>query len=691
MNTLLRGASDAKTEPWIAWLFLGVALLQVVPVWSGPYFPTSDGPAHLYNAWVLRELALGHDNAVTRTYAVNAKPYPNFLDHLALATLLGPFSPRTAEKIFVSAIVLFFLGALWLFAGAIDPRASLFAFLAVPLAHHLLLQSGFYNFSLGAALYFVIVAVWWRRRERDDWQTIAVVAILLLACYFAHPMPALLAIGTIGLLWLTALRGRHARHLLAFVPVLPLLAWFLAGDRGESARLWSFWNRLTFLAQTQDVITWSPGQLRFGAALCVLTLALMLTTIVVERRRPEADAFLLVLAAVIGIDLLAPNSTAGGAMVLERLGLFIALLPLPWLTPRLGTRGRAAFAVVMTVVAVAHAAYLAHNDRRIARETARLVRAARAIPPDSTVLPVVFDRQPEGTLLALLWHATAYAAIERRLVDLNNYEPGTGYFPIRYRQARMNGVESIGDSAAGLAERAMPFAQYLFFWHVPESVEVGDAYALVATSAEARIYRRRGADDADELLLPLAGTSADSDGPHGERWGVEQSVRNRGARPVSVVLSACAAPPCGFILEPGQTRRIANDDRWHPYIVALIERPNRVDVSTVVHRIDRDGTTSRLAIPSIPFAAFRENQLDFGGVAPAERVTLRLWVLGAAPAPVVVDVDGTRTALATDANGFLKQQIAAGAHVRVNANARLWGFVTATGARGAGTTYLPRQ
>jgi hypothetical protein len=142
----------------------------------GAVLPDRGRPAHLYNAWVLRELALGHDNAVTRTFAIDAKPYPNLLDHIALALLLGEFPPRVAEKVFVSGILLLFLGGLWLFAGAVDARASLFAFLGVPLAHHLLLQSGFYNFSLGAGLYFITVAVWWRRRERDDSQTIAIVA-----------------------------------------------------------------------------------------------------------------------------------------------------------------------------------------------------------------------------------------------------------------------------------------------------------------------------------------------------------------------------------------------------------------------------------------------------------------------------------------------------------------------------------
>ena len=689
-----------KIEAWIARLFLFLALLQIAPVWCAPYFPTADGPAHLYNAFVMRELVLRHDNAVTRTYAIDVKPYPNLLDHVILAALLGPFPPPVAEKIFVSAIILLFLGGLWLFAGAVDPRASLFAFLGLPLAHHLLLQSGFYNFSLGAALYFVIVAVWWRRRERDDGQTIAIVALLLVLCYFAHPMPALLAIGTIGLLWLSALRGRHARHLLAFVPVLPLLAWFVARERGGGGpSAWTAWNRLTFLAQTQDVVTFSPAQLRFGAMLCVLTVAFMLITIAIERRRREADAFLLVLAAVFIIYELAPGSTAGGAMVLERIALFIALLPLPWLTPRLSPRTRASFAIAMAIVGAAQAVYLIRHDRRLARETTRLVRAARAIPPDSTVLPVVFDRQPKGTLLATMWHATAYAAIERRLVDLNNYEPSTGYFPVRYRDARMNGVESIADDAADFpVGRAAFVARTIFLWHMPGDAPVlarlEPEYKLLGASDEARIYERRAQQSLtafDELLLPLAGTSADTGGPNGERWGVEQEIRNRGAQPVGVELSACApGVPCAFTLAPGEVKRIANDDRWDPYIVARVERLAGVDVATIVHRIDRDGTVSRLAIPSIPFAAFRNGALDFGDLPANERLALRVWILGAAPAAVTVIENGAPRVFPTDASGFLNTRELRGGRLRVNANARLWGFVTATGARGVGTLHLPR-
>jgi len=675
-----------SSDRWIAWLFLAVALLQLAPVWAVRYYPTMDGPAHLYNAWAMRELVLRHDNAVTRTYAIDTHPYPNVLDHVVLAMLLGIFEAPVAEKVFVSAVILLFLGGMWMFAGAADPRASLFAFLAVPLAHHALLKSGFYNFSLSAALYFVIVALWWRRRDRADWQTITLIGLLLLLCYFAHPMSTVLAIGSIALL------SRNPKHYLAFAPVLPLLAWFTLRTRGHShPSRWSAWNHLTFLGQTQNIVTYAGWQLKFGAALCALTLLLMAITIAVERRRRDADVFLLILIAMLAAYMLGPESTAGGAMVLERIALFIPLLPLPWLTPRLGRAGRAAFAIVMAVVCVANAVWLARNDRRIARETTAIVRAGRTIPPDHTFFPIPVDRQPEGTFMALLWHTGEYVAIERRLVDLNNYEPRTRYFPLKYRDPRLYGVESIANDATDFpVDRMEEFAQFLFTWKMPDDAPVlarlDGPYHLEAISKDARIYRRR-MFDFDEVLLPLAGTKADADGPDGGRWGVEQEVRNRGVRPATVELHG-GGP---FTLAPGEAKRITSDER---YVVAHVA--GDVGITTVVHRIDPNGTVSRLSIPSVPFSAFRRRRIEFDALPRDQRLTLRLWCYG-----VVGDVQvGDRT-VALDANGFAEVHdfnLGSGAphpaFVRVDAgddDTILWGIVTATSGHDAGSLYTPRN
>src|SRR5207302_3889750 len=211
-------------------LYFAIAILYLVPIWSVAHLPTSDGPSHLYNSWILRELIAGNSGPISRFFEIDWRPHPNWIGHALLALLMTIAPPVIAEKIFFSAIILLFFASIWLYAGK-----SVYAFLAFPFAYHQFLQTGFYNFSVSISLYFLIVAMWWKRRESPNPKTIALIAVLLIVCYFSHPMSTVLAMGSIGLLWLLTLRGRHAAHLLAFVPVIPLLAWFAWQRRPEAA------------------------------------------------------------------------------------------------------------------------------------------------------------------------------------------------------------------------------------------------------------------------------------------------------------------------------------------------------------------------------------------------------------------------------------------------------------------------
>ncbi len=134
-------------------LYLALALLYLVPIWSVDHLPTPDGPALLYNSWILHELIAGDTSAISRYYAIDWRPHPNWTSHALLAMLMTVFSPVTAEKILFSAIVLLFLWSIWIFAGR-------YAFFAFPFAYHYFLLHGLYDISIGIALFFLIVAIW---------------------------------------------------------------------------------------------------------------------------------------------------------------------------------------------------------------------------------------------------------------------------------------------------------------------------------------------------------------------------------------------------------------------------------------------------------------------------------------------------------------------------------------------------
>jgi len=61
---------------------------------------------------------------------------------------------------------------------------------------------------------------------------------------------------------------------------------------------------------------------------------------------------------------------------------------------------------------------------------------------DTAVLPLIRDvRPPRGAFVPVLMHAFDYAAVEKHDIDVANYEAGSGYFPIRFR----DGCRRAGD------------------------------------------------------------------------------------------------------------------------------------------------------------------------------------------------------------------------------------------------------
>jgi hypothetical protein len=74
-------------------LYVALALVYHVPVWAVGYLPTTDGPAHTYNAWVLRQLRGSEPSWLDRYYEVDAQPLPNWLGHAVMAGLMGVVPP----------------------------------------------------------------------------------------------------------------------------------------------------------------------------------------------------------------------------------------------------------------------------------------------------------------------------------------------------------------------------------------------------------------------------------------------------------------------------------------------------------------------------------------------------------------------------------------------------------------------
>jgi hypothetical protein len=709
---------SSENEPrWLAPIFFALVVLFIIPVWVVEYIPTADGPAHVYNSWLIKELARGEGGHLSQAFQIDWRPHPNWLGHAVMAVLMMVVAPVVAEKLLFSLIIALFLGATWMLCGAMDIRSRAYAFIAFQLAYHQLLQTGFYNFSLSVGLYLLILATWWKRRDRPDAQTIAIVALLIVVCYFAHPMSTVLALGSLGVLWLLTLRGRpfvaHARHLIALLPVIPLLIWFVQHHGAEAvAEKWSARRLYNYIVQTEVLVTFTTSQMTFGKWLLAIYALLAIATLI---KRQTLHAFGILTLILLTLYVWSPAAFAGGQLVRERLVLYIYLLPLAWFSPRLPKSVRIAVAGVFIAAAVAKGVYTIERFRHYGAEVTRYVRSYRAIEPNTTVLPLLFTRETAGMFTGVIGHASGYVSVEKRLVDLDNYEAATGYFPIRYSptfpapdlfaiEARPGGID---------IRMYQSRAEYVFTWMMPDRAPVVAGltkhYRLVSSDQRGKLYRRSvasqfgPAERLSTILLPIAGTPRSAAPAAGRFWRVQQTMRNGANRTVRVGLSACAElADCEFDLAPGQTLPLSTAPGDAPYIRVHARQADAgaLTFSTVVQRVEGDRVLSAVTIPAVRVEDFRAGRLVLRDVtlSRAARVNLRLWTAGGSRA-VRIRAGRAKTTIVTDAQGFfthgdLGSLLGRGTTTvecePIDDDVAAWGFITITdNATEAVTIRLP--
>ncbi len=678
-------------------IFVAVAALHLVPVWAPRTIPTADGPAHLYNAWILHGIVTrtAHE-PITTYFAIDWRPHPNWSGHAIMALLLFVVPPIVAEKLLFTIIVAAFFTGAWMLAGADDERGHAYAFLAVPFTFNQLLQTGFYNFSLSFALWMIVVAYWWRHRDRASVKTISTTALLLVLCYFSHPMSTALAIGSIGVMWLYTARRRashtNALHLVALAPASLLLLWFIVQHAGGvvSDRR-SIASLLKYIVRNEVIFNFGEWQFYAGLVLSLILIALSIATALREPRR-DADVFVVLFVIFLALFLWSPDAFAGGSLLTERLSLFVPLVLLPWLSPQINARAIDAIVGFLALFAIFNAGFYTVRFRQNAAVVRQMVKAFAPVAPDSTLLPLLLDRTSSGSFVGYVSHVPAYAAIEKRLVDFDNYEASTGYFPIRWSpDVVAPEVYALEANPESIDVAAWPRrARFVMTWKMSPvsglAVRLERQYRLAGELGNARIYESKSSfakfSDPDMILLPLAGS---------ERWQIEQRVRNDGATPVRIALNSCPTPPCDFDIAPHQSIATASGDDTQPYILIRGERKQ-------LAHLQSETTFRGIAIPQVRAADFAREPLVFKNVPlmKRERLNLRVWALGTrgrVAYSVRIVQNGSELArrmFATDPNGFVTDFNLGGQFPQIEGTCdvvvaientpdpRAWGFLIAT-------------
>ena len=390
----------------------------LVPIWVFRYFPTQDGPSHLYNAFVLSHY-FDASSVVSHAYfSLNLRPFPNWTTYVLMALLVRIFPPLIVQQIILSLCVISIPAAVVYLQRSFKPAADPTALLGVLLAFSYIFFMGFFNFIVGAALFIFATGFWWRRRNT---KYLYALYGLLIVIYFSHGLAFAATLMAISIL---ALTERRWRVLLELSPAYVIFA-LDALARTNGAAIFH-----TFMWHVRQVpACFATGHL----VIAWVTTALVVIGVVYAIWRHFARQMALVSAALLVAYFVLPGGyTAGGwvqaGWINERL-LFLTVLTLPaWIT-----LPRPAIATTLFLIAIAaHIGLTSIQIAKLNRYIADIAKCAPAIRPHSTI-KTFFSISRMSPQVTPTLHLTGYLGLQNDVVDLDDYEAQLNDFPLSYR------------------------------------------------------------------------------------------------------------------------------------------------------------------------------------------------------------------------------------------------------------------
>jgi hypothetical protein len=515
----------------------------VLPLWIFRFVPTQDGPAHQSIASILREIGTPEGAYLRDYFVLRAEAFPNWFIYVMLARVLGFLPVPLAEKVLLSAYVVLLPVSFRYALGGVDRQAVSFAALSLPFVYGFHFWMGFYNFCFGVAGFFLVLGWWLRHRERPGVGQTLVLALLVLAVYFCHPVPLVLAavsLVTLAGWWMVvdvmrngkSLRsvgeafGRWlAAPLVALMPALLLLGAYLGKGKGSAFPGLQIRGKSFDFVTLHALVSLDDRAMAVSCGLAALVLAAVVATAVHrvrQRGAVPADGLAALAAVLTAVYFLSPNELADGSYLLSRISLFPWLVFILWCSSAMESRfARRTIPLAAPALALALLGLISLRWAALDEQLAEYTSAASWIEPRRTLLALSFanaglrrDRGELADRTQPFVHAAGHVAVRSRSVDLGNYVGGVvDYFPIAFRPDRDPGAHFVPAALeaeppwvgfASYAARTGGSVDYVLLWAVEASPPNHPALVLVREQLAgyeriyvsphrlAQLFRRKG-------------------------------------------------------------------------------------------------------------------------------------------------------------------------------------------------------
>lgn len=529
-------------------LFVVLMILYLLPIWIFAYFPSQDGPSHVYNALVLKEYGEHENYKMRDAWKLNITIFPNWLSHIILAALLYVFPPVLSEKIFLSIAVGLIPIAFFYFLHAVHKDHNekyLYAWLGFPFAYNYLLYMGFYNFTLSISFFFFSFGFWWKYKDNMQVKHLCILYILLLTTYLSHIASfGLIVLGmsvAAGCIWgINGLaeawkeRKRHwfdvfrqftidlipfIRFLLYMVPIyFVLMEYYLqslkqhqSGSHKGMDWIWDYFLGVKSIVYFTD---WHiPVNYSLLVILCIGVIISVIYRISRKQWIKKTDVFLLIAILFTYMFAKAPWGYGPGGWINDRIHIYILLMLAPWLViPDFETQPdkelnpertklmgylsmikhkiiRYTITTCLVIFALLHWGRTAYDHARISPEIAELVSGTSYIEPHTTYSIRVAHAHKSDALGEVKYvtpyiHAQAFYGVYAD--DVVHMSNYEANYD--YFPVNRNNIKSVGFDYLR--------ADFVVAWNYPETeqfVDLQSEYGIIHQTDHLKLFKRNTA------------------------------------------------------------------------------------------------------------------------------------------------------------------------------------------------------
>lgn len=454
-----------NTIQWESYFFWVVVLFTLLPVLATKYFITLDGPSHLYNANLIKELLLGKNQLIKDLFQFNPIPVPNWSGHFIMAFFCWLFPAFIAEKLLLVIYLVFtplFFRRIVLFIAPENKWATYFIF---PFLHNHLLYFGFFNMSLGITFMFIATSYFLKMGDSFSVKKILILCLLLFATFFSHIMLFLITIVLLTLLALAFvdLRKENENYILLntnkftnriltlFIAALPwiiLCAFYLFQiDSIEKQPRSDLSGLFKWIIDVRPLLTlcYCSDLIVYTRLLFALFLFLIFTEIYLVIKRqihfvngkiaftlalPSLSFIWLVFACVfLFFFLLIPNAI----LLSDRLILLFYLFLVGWLA--LLPRPKWLQYLSVIIILWVHSYFVIYhikNMKSTSKNVVKIEELAKIIEPDNLVLALNYCDN------WLYSHSSGYIGANGAIAVMENYETALPWFPLKWNLQQFN-------------------------------------------------------------------------------------------------------------------------------------------------------------------------------------------------------------------------------------------------------------